>query len=200
LRRPRIAVVALALGCAALPARAQFYSLEGRFECLDDPRALCGDVAPQATAPAPPASVAAALAPRPPLAASGQGGVASAHPTPPLAPAAAAHHGAAAASADPVREIVQRLQAGHPAPDDPATLRRLADRGDRRALELLAWSSLKGLGTARDPVRAFLLYGLAADLGVAAARHNQAIIYETELTSEQRQQVLMIANGTKSGS
>ena len=185
--RPRIAALALALGCAALPAHAQFYSLEGRFECLDDPHAVCGDVAQQAPAPAASATTVATAASRP-LAAAGQHGA-------PARPAAA-HQGDAA---DPVRAIAQRLQAGHPAAGDATALRRLAEGGDRRALELLAWSNLKGVGTARDPVQAFLLYGLAADLGVGTARHNQAVIYETELSPEQRQQVLTLANGTKAG-
>jgi TPR repeat protein len=180
--RTGIGALALAVWCVgALPAWGQFYSLEGRFQCLDDPQAVCFD----ATSDGPTAPSAAAA----PAAGST------------LAPAAKARATTAAArqpeAADPLRAIAQRIETGRPASDDAARLRRLVEGGDRRAIELLAWCHLKGLGVARDPVEAFRLYGAAADLGVADARRNQTIVYETVLTSEQRQQVLMAANGVK---
>lgn len=183
--RTGIVMLALCACCVgALPASGQFYSLEGRFECLDDPQATCfdatsdGPVASSAAAPAIPSRATSALS--------------AAKERTPLK--AAAHR---AETADPLREIAQRVEAGRPASADAAQLRRLADGGDRRAVELLAWCHLKGLGVARNPVEAFRLYGMAADLGVPDARRNQTIVYETVLTSEQRQQVLMAANGVK---
>lgn len=188
--RTAIAALAVAAWCAsALPAAAQFYSLEGRFECLDDPTAVCGDTAPQMPAPKPRPKQTATAETTPAPAHAGALRARRTNTSP--APTGEAER------ADPLRAIAQRLAAGQAAPEDAAALRRLAEAGNTHALELLAWCSLKGVGVARDPVQAFLLYGLAADLGVAQAQRNQAIIYETELTSEQRQQVLMVANGAK---
>lgn len=185
--RTAIAALVLAACCSgAPPAQAQFYSLEGRFQCLDRPGAVCfdatsdGPVTPSAAA-APPAMAAA-------------GGA-----LPPAVKASAPRRIAArrAEAADPLRAIAQRIEAGRPAAGDAARLERLAQAGDRRALEVLAWCHLKGMGVERDPVEAFLLYGAAADRGAADARRNQTIVYETVLTSEQRQRVLMVANGVK---
>jgi hypothetical protein len=185
----RCGIAALAVAAwwaGALPAQAQFYSREGRFECLDDPHAVCFDAtsdrpaAPAAT-PAKPRALAAAAAL--PSAEKAQ------------LPAKAAAQPATAA--DALRAIAQRIEARRPEPGDAARLARLAEGGDRRAVELLAWCSLNGLGVARDPVEAFRLYGMAADLGLPGARRNQTIVYETVLTSEQRQAVLTAANGVK---
>ena len=181
--RTGIAALAVSAWCAAaLPAQAQFYSLEGRFECLNDPKAVCFDATPDGplakpSAAAPPPSAAAASAARKPQASPARVAARAAEPT------------------DAVHEIAKRLEARHPAPDDAATLDRLARAGDKRALELLAWCTLEGVGVARDALQAYLLYGAAASVGVAEARRNQAIIYETDLTSEQRQQALTIENG-----
>lgn len=62
---------------------------------------------------------------------------------------------------------------------------------DTRAIEVLAWCKLTGLGGSPDVVAAYRLYGEAADLGVPNARKNQIAIYETRLTPEQRQSVLL---------
>lgn len=179
--RTRIAALAvLAWWACAPPAAAQFYSLEGRFECLNDPKAVCFDATSDGPMAKPSERATPGNAARP--AGQGKARRASAAPRP-------------AEAADPLREIARRLESGHPAPDDAAALHRLAEAGDKRALELLAWCNLKGLGVARDPLQAYLLYGIAAGLGVAEARRNQAIIYENDLTSEQRHQALMIENG-----
>jgi hypothetical protein len=176
-------LLALALlGACALPAYAEFYRLEGRFECLNDPAATCTDAAsvwpvPQPARPATPDRTPSATPP------------AQAAPTPPLGlmpqPAAAA---------DPVGDISARVEAGKATPGDILVLRRAASGGERRALELLAWCNVKGLGTRRDPIQAYLLYGAAASVGISNARQNQAAVYEKELTPEQRQQALMIEN------
>ena len=71
-------------------------------------------------------------------------------------------------------------------------LRRAAAAGDLRAIELLAWCALRGIGTSRDPIAAYFLYGEAAAGDVPHARDNQALIYERSLTPVQRQRVLEI--------
>lgn len=183
MNRIEIAVLAVSAWCAlASPAAAQFYSIEGRFECLNDPKAVCFD----ATNDGPLAKPIARAAPSAGM---------LIHP-PPARPASQASAAPRPAEpADPLREIARRLETGRPAAGDPAALRRLAEAGDKRALELLAWCNLRGLGVARDPLQAYLLYGVAADIGVADARRNQAIIYETDLTPEQRHRVLLMENG-----
>ncbi len=70
----------------------------------------------------------------------------------------------------------------------------LAHRGDSRAIELLAWCDYVGVGEARDPVAAYILYGIAALSGIARASTNQAVIYEYILTPDERQAVLDIQN------
>jgi TPR repeat protein len=183
MNRTGFAALAVSAWCAcAAPAAAQFYSLEGRFECLNDPKAVCFD----ATSDGPMARPSEASTP------------AAESRARPARPRQASPAGVAprpAEAADALHEIAKRLESGRPAPDDAAALRRLAEGGDTQALELLAWCNLKGMGVARDPLRAYLLYGIAASIGVAGARRNQAIIYENDLTSEQRQQALTIENG-----
>jgi hypothetical protein len=172
--------LALAL-CAgsASPALAQFYSLEGRFQCLNDPHAVCYDAVSDwpVAKPKAPAESGPSTPPKPQVAQ-------------PL-PAATV----AAAPLDPVLAVARRLQHNATAPGDIELLRSRARGGDTRAIELLAWSNLTGIGVSPDPVQAYLLYGTAATLGVANARRNQAVVYETGMTSEQRQQALMIEDG-----
>jgi hypothetical protein len=73
---------------------------------------------------------------------------------------------------------------------DIEVLTRLAEANDPRAVEVLAWCRLNGIGGARDPVAAYWLYRQAAGLEVAHARENQIAIFERQLTPEQRQEVL----------
>jgi TPR repeat protein len=170
----------LALVLRALPAEAQFYSLDGRFQCLDNPRAVCFDATSDAPQPAP-------AAPRP------------AKPEPPRAAPAkqvAAITKAPRAPVDPLQAVIPRLEARQPAPGDIALLRQRAHAGDKRAIELLAWANLKGIGVAPDPMEAYLLYGFGASLGVPHAKRNQAVVYETMMTPQQRQEVLTIEDET----
>ncbi len=180
--RTGIAALAVWAWCAsAPPAQAQFYSLEGRFECLNDPKAVCFDATPDG-----------------PLARPSAPATRTARPDRPTRTAQAASKRVAphaGETIDAVREIAKRLEARHPAVDDADALRRLAEAGDKRALELLAWCTHEGIGVARDPLQAYLLYGVAASVGVVGAQRNQAVIYETDLTSDQRQQALTIENG-----
>jgi len=159
---------------AAMPSRAQFYSLEGRYQCLNDPSAVCYDATPSRLPPKEKPAVPDA-------------------PAKPEAKAAAMHAVVpSAAPADPLAAVAARLQSGAAVAHDIALLRERAAASDSRATELLAWCHLKGVGMEKDPVPAYLLYGVAARLGVANARRNQAIVYETDMTPEQRQIALTI--------
>jgi TPR repeat protein len=80
---------------------------------------------------------------------------------------------------------------------DIQTLTHSAEANDPRAVEVLAWCKLNGLGTARDPVAAYWLYRQAAALNVPHARENQIAVFEKQLTPEQRQQVLTEENSRK---
>ena len=161
------------------PVRADLYKLDGQFQCLEQPDAVCHDATPIPTStPTATAKAAAGRSERPPASmASGAG------------PAAEANK-----PADPVAEIAQRIQAGKPAAGDLPALNRYAKSGRAAAIELLAWCALKGIGTRRDPVEAYLLYGAAASADVRGARENQAVIYVRELSSQQRQQVAEAEN------
>jgi TPR repeat protein len=75
-------------------------------------------------------------------------------------------------------------------PGDIEVLARLAEANDARAVEVLAWCKLNGIGGARDPVAAYWLYRQAAGLEVPHARENQISIFERQLSPEQRQEVL----------
>jgi TPR repeat protein len=174
----RLALLAAALGVAfsATPARADFYSLKGRFQCLDRPGAVCFDATPDVV-PLPPrdsrdsAPPAAAPAPE-----------AAVVPPKPSAP-----------PPDPIIAAARRIAHDVPAAGDIALLHGRADAGDARAIELLAWCALHGIGMKADPVAAYALYGRAADAGVAHARRNQALIFEHSLTSAERQHLLDVA-------
>jgi len=177
--RRRILAAASAIPMLAfagtLPAAAQFYSLEGRFQCLDKPGSVCFDAA--SDAPVAPVEAARRLVPI----------VAAPEPHRAPPPAKPAPH-----PQDPLAAIIARMKAGQPAAGDVGVLQSHARQGDVRALEILAWADLKGVGVERDPTRAYLLYGMAARLGVANAKRNQAIVYETMMNSEQRQRALAI--------
>jgi TPR repeat protein len=176
----RHALLAAALGVAlsATPARADFYSLEGRFQCLDRPDAVCFDATPDVVPPPPRDSRESALsAPAPTPAPE----AAAAPPKPPAPPP------------DPIIAAARRVAHDAPAAGDIALLRGRADAGDGRAIELLAWCALHGIGMTADPVAAYALYGRAAAAGVAHARRNQALIFEHSLTSAERQHLLDVA-------
>jgi hypothetical protein len=100
-----------------------------------------------------------------------------------------------AASRDPLVAIAAHLQARRPSPADIATLQARARAGNPRALELLAWAELVGVGVARDPVQAYFLYGKAASAGALTGRRDQAAVYQGILTPEERQQILLIETG-----
>jgi len=179
------AITAAALLAKLPAAQAEFFSLSGRFQCLESGAAVCGDAQqivkqPAASAPAiAQADIAAPIAV--PTAAA---------PIERLAPAATP----AARAVDPVQVVATRIQARRPSSNDIAWLAQAARHGDARAIELLAWCKLNAIGMARDPVEAFLLYGAASSAALPNARDNQRLIFERDLDSGQRQQVLELAN------
>jgi TPR repeat protein len=100
----------------------------------------------------------------------------------------------AAPPIDPLQVVAARVQARRPSSNDLAWLAQAARDGNVRAIELLAWCKLNAIGMARDPVEAFLLYGAAGSAALPHARENQRLIFERDLDSVQRQQVLDLAN------
>lgn len=172
--------VGLVLAATPLAARADFYTIEGRFQCLDKPGAVCFD----AVIP-PPDSLLSEPAASPPPAAPARQTAALAPPRVSKAPAKQA--------VDPLLEVVRRIERQEPADGDIAALARAAEAGDTRALELLAWCRLKGIGTPRDAMAAYELYGKAAAAGVPHAAENQKLVFEHSLTSDERQHLLELA-------
>ncbi|HEY1504732.1 MAG TPA: hypothetical protein VGF92_10560 [Stellaceae bacterium] len=67
-----------------------------------------------------------------------------------------------------------------------------ARQREPRAVEALAWCKLYGIGWSADPIAAYLLYGLASALGVPKAHANQITIFETRMTQQQRQDLLVV--------
>jgi TPR repeat protein len=110
-------------------------------------------------------------------------------PAPPPPPATKEAKEAEAAPA--LAAVVARVKQGTATADDIRLLETRADAKDPRAIEVLAWCKLNGIGTPADALGAYWLYREAAGLGVAKARENQVAIFETKLTSDQRQQVLL---------
>lgn len=149
-----LAALLVCLLSQVLPARAQFYDLDGAYRCLKSPDPQCEKDLADRPAPAPP-------------------------PPPPTKPTEP--------SLDDVIVHVRNKTAG---PKDIEVLARLSGGNDPRAVEMLAWCELNGIGTASNPVAAYWLYRQAAGLGVAHARENQIAIFERQLTPDQRQEVL----------
>ena len=111
----RLANLAAALACAAvaLPARADFYTLEGRFQCLDKPGAVCFDATPMPRDPPPPES----REPEPPQAAPIVAPIVAEAPSPP--PALEVKP-----PVDPVLAAAHRIEIEKPEAGDVAILRR----------------------------------------------------------------------------
>jgi hypothetical protein len=182
------ACVAVALAIAAIPlARADSAQLQWQYECLKDPDAVCFNATPSGVDP-PASKPAPATAPDEPAAHAAGG--------PPAAPFRnPAAKSTPPAAADPLGATAGRLQAGKPTPSDIAALQARAKTGNARALELLGWAELVGVGVPRDPVQAYFHYGMAAAAGLPTGRRDQATIFSGSLTNEERQQILLIENG-----
>jgi TPR repeat protein len=93
-----------------------------------------------------------------------------------------------------LNEIIARVRAKTLDARDLETLQKDAAANEPRAVEVLAWCKLNGIGGPADAKAAFWLYRQAAALGVANARRNQIAIYETRLTPDERQEVLLREN------
>lgn len=178
-------VAALAGLAAALcfgPAHADFYTLEGRFHCLDAPAANCVDMSPVTPMAGSPDDQPAELP------------AAKAEPAIEVPPLVVNAEQGKDSARDPILDIATRVEAGKPSAADVRRLQSMAHDGDGRAIELLAWCDYAGIGVPRDPVAAYLLYGVAAMAGITRASANQTIIFEYVLTPNQRQMVLNIQN------
>jgi hypothetical protein len=178
---------ALALA-AGRPAQADSAQLHWEYQCLRDPDAVCFDSTPSGADP---------LAPKPMPAAASAEEAAPAKPAaaPPALGKPAAKPASIAAPTDTMGTIAGHLRAGKPTPGDMATLQARARQGHVRALELLGWAELFGIGIPRDPVQAYFHYGMAAAAGLPTGRRDQAAIFTNDLTNEERQQILLIENG-----
>ena len=87
--------------------------------------------------------------------------------------------------------VIDKVRSNSLGPREVEFLEKRAAANDPRAVEVLAWCKLNGIGVPADALAAFWLYRQAASLGVANARQNQIAIYENRLTPDQRQQVLL---------
>lgn len=90
-----------------------------------------------------------------------------------------------------LEQVIAKVRASSLGPREIDFLEKRAAADDPRAVEVLAWCKLNGIGMSADPLAAFWLYRQAAGLGVVNARQNQIAIYENRLTPDQRQQVLL---------
>jgi len=182
-------VLALASG---RPAQADSARLHWEYQCLRDPEAVCFDSTPSGADPLAPKPVPAAApvaAPAEESAPARQAVAAPALGKPAAKPASIAP------PTDMMGAIAGHLRAGKPTPGDIAALQARARQGHVRALELLGWAELFGIGVPRDPVQAYFHYGMAAAAGLPTGRRDQAAIFTNDLTNEERQQILLIENG-----
>ena len=97
-------------------------------------------------------------------------------------------------AAPSVGDAIERVKRRAATERDIALIEQHAAAKDPRAVEVLAWCTLNGIGMKPDALAAFWLYREAAGLGVANAAKNQVAIFETRLTSAERQQVLLKEN------
>ena len=93
-----------------------------------------------------------------------------------------------------MEKVIAKVRDRTAGPPEIDFLARHAAANEPRAVEVLAWCKLNGVGTGADPVAAYWLYRQAAKLGVANARRNQIAVYESRLTPDERQQVLVQEN------
>ena len=87
-------------------------------------------------------------------------------------------------------ETVEHVKKRAPTEADMRFLAARVDAKDPRAVEIMAWCKLNGIGTMPDALAAYWLYREAAGLGVANAKKNETAIFERRLSSAERQEVL----------
>lgn len=90
-----------------------------------------------------------------------------------------------------MESVVVSIRAQKLSPGDMQWLEAHAEQKEPRAIEALAWCKLNGVGWPADPIAAYFLYGEAAELGVPNAKANQVAIFESRLTQQQRQNLLL---------
>ncbi len=90
-----------------------------------------------------------------------------------------------------MESVIAAIRAQKLSQADMQLLEDHAARKEPRAVEALAWCKLNGVGWPADPIAAYLLYGEAAELGVANAQANQIAIFESRLSQQQRQDLLL---------
>jgi hypothetical protein len=168
------------VGLWNLSARADFYDLTGRYECLEKPDSVCYDATP--TLPDPRAWQSETAAERAVLA-------------PEPKPKGAKNANIVPVHVNSYQDTIDRIQAKKPTEGDIALLQSRAKTGDAAALELLAWCEFTGVGVKADPAHAYLLYGEAAEAGAPKALANQQLIFGRYLTQDERQRILDIQNG-----
>jgi hypothetical protein len=167
-------LVALGLG-ASLPAAAQWFGItdpqlfdmKSALTCIDKPETP-GCKPP----PAPPPSAA--------------------KPAPKPSPEVEQQQAKVSAESE-LKSAIVRIQENHQTEKDMQLLEDRAVAGNPAAVEVLAWTYLYGRGHPADPVKAYRIYGLAAEKGVANAVQNQMLIFK-QMTGEQKQQILDEAN------
>jgi TPR repeat protein len=98
------------------------------------------------------------------------------------------------AEAPTLEKVIAKVRDKTAGPGEIDFLEKHAAANEPRAVEVLAWCRLNGIGGAADPLAAYWLYRQAAKLGVANARSNQIAVYESRLTPDERQQVLVQEN------
>lgn len=91
-------------------------------------------------------------------------------------------------------ETIEHVKKRAPTEADMRLLAARVEAKDPRAVEVMAWCKLNGIGTTPDPLGAYWLYREAAGLGVANAKRNETAIFERRLTSAERQEVLTKEN------
>jgi hypothetical protein len=103
-------------------------------------------------------------------------------------PQPAAPSATAAAKGPSLEQAIAKVRAKTAGPAEIELLEKQALANEPRAVEVLAWCKLNGIGTPPDALAAYWLYRQAAALGVPNARRNQVAVFEHRLTSEERQQ------------
>jgi hypothetical protein len=87
-------------------------------------------------------------------------------------------------------DAIEHVKKRNPTEADMRVIAARVDAKDARAVEVMAWCKLNGIGAKADALGAFWLYHEAAQLGVANAAKNETAIFERRLTSAERQEVL----------
>jgi TPR repeat protein len=98
------------------------------------------------------------------------------------------------ASGPTMEQVIAKVRDKSVGPRELAFLEQQAAADQPRAVEVLAWCKLSGVGAPADALAAYWLYRQAARLGVANAKRNQTAVFQTRLSPEERHQVLVQEN------